>query len=181
MANGTTNFVYTAQDGLFKMAWNDLDAMLINNNEVLLVLKMKSKDLAKLTQNIQLDLFEESEIADSEGNVSPYTVLMLSDVRSSAIGVNESGGLSGFTVHPNPTTNITFVDFTLSTNCKAKICLMDVIGNTLRTLADAPYASGNHRLEFNAETLAKGIYLLKIEITSNGLTTSNMHKIVVSN
>jgi hypothetical protein len=180
LANGSTNFVYTAQDGLFRMAWNDLDAMLINDNENVVVLKLKSKDLTTLSGNIELELFEDSEFADGDGNAATGVVLAISDIRSNAIGVDDPSAAIGLTVHPNPLNQKSVIDFSLSAAGNVKLSLINTLGKNIQTIADARFGSGNHQVELNAENLAQGIYLLKIEITGNGLTTSKMVKIVVS-
>jgi hypothetical protein len=54
-------------------------------------------------------------------------------------------------------------------------------GTFVKDLENNELASGNHKVELDASNLKPGIYLLKIEITSNGQYRSDMIKVVVSN
>ncbi len=60
----------------------------------------------------------------------------------------------------NPTTNI---KFSLPQQSFVKLVVYDILGNEVATLINGNMEAGNHEIDFNATSLASGIYLYKIE------------------
>jgi hypothetical protein len=73
------------------------------------------------------------------------------------------------------------VSFSLESPAMVRISLLNVVGSTVQEVVNGDLAQGNHAISLNASNLKSGVYLLKIEITSNGKSFSEMIKLVVSN
>jgi hypothetical protein len=73
------------------------------------------------------------------------------------------------------------VAFSLEKPGNIRMTLVDLTGNPLMSVASGDFSSGSHKVAIKSSTLKPGMYLLKIEILSNGNISSGMIKIVVSN
>lgn len=65
--------------------------------------------------------------------------------------------------YPNPFNNSTSISFSLTANAKVKLTIYDSLGRQVKRIADNEFESGSHTINFDADGLASGIYLYKIE------------------
>jgi hypothetical protein len=82
------------------------------------------------------------------------------------------GGIGSVTVpnyyalgqnYPNPFNPSTKIKYALPVNGNVKIVIFDVIGREITTLVNEYHTSGIYEVDFNASTLASGIYFYRIE------------------
>ena len=180
LGNGVSGFSWTATNGLFKMAWCDLNPLNINDEEVVVILKMKSKDLSGLTSGIALDIFGDSEFADAAATPNESAIVSVPTINKSLTGIQPGNNLTGLSVYPNPVTGSSVISFSLETPGNVRLSLIDIVGNHVMDIANGAFAAGNHKTGLQASGVKPGIYLLKIENASNGQTYSDMIKLVVS-
>jgi hypothetical protein len=77
--------------------------------------------------------------------------------------------------YPNPFAQNTLIEYTIPETSTVSISIIDIKGVTIsRLLTDQPQAGGTHRVTFESETLAEGVYICTLT-TPNGRKT---HKIV---
>ncbi|MCK5147380.1 T9SS type A sorting domain-containing protein [bacterium] len=69
--------------------------------------------------------------------------------------------------YPNPFNPATTIPFTVDKTRHISIKIYDIRGRLVKTLTDNNYGPGTHRLNFRAENLASGAYLVRLE--SEGL------------
>ncbi|MCX6269460.1 MAG: right-handed parallel beta-helix repeat-containing protein [Bacteroidetes bacterium] len=180
LANGVSGFAWTAVDGLFRMGWCDMNALNIGNDEVVVILKMKARDLSGLSSGISLDLFEECEFADALATPNPGAVVSIPTINTTLTGIESEKGFSGLTVYPNPVTENSMVEFSVENPGKVHISLLNILGAHVMDVATGDFSSGAHKVALRASSVKPGIYLLKIEQTSGGKNLSEMIKLVVS-
>ncbi|MCX6303433.1 MAG: right-handed parallel beta-helix repeat-containing protein [Bacteroidetes bacterium] len=181
LANGTSGFSWTAISGLFRMGWCDMNAINIDDDDVVVILTMKAKDLSGLTTGIALDIFEDCEFADALAVPNDMEVVSIPTINTTLTGINPGNGLTGFSVYPNPVDQNSVIEFSLAQPGKMKISLLNIAGTHVMDVSAGDLPKGNHKVTLNASGLKPGIYLLKIENTSNGQTLTGMIKLVVSN
>lgn len=82
---------------------------------------------------------------------------------------------SSFTLsaYPNPFNSSTTLSFTLSHESDVRLSLVNVLGREVKTIADKPFAAGNHQIILNAENLSTGIYFVRLE-SSFGIRTQKL-------
>ncbi len=101
-------------------------------------------------------------------NYDPQNANYTTDVRE------EHGTLPGeFTLeqnYPNPFNPTTNIRFTLPVASHVKLSVFNMLGQEVATLVDEQLAAGTFTADFNATTLASGIYLYKIQ--ANGFAQS---------
>ncbi len=64
--------------------------------------------------------------------------------------------------YPNPFNAITEIVFSLPRAMNAKLKIYDVTGRLVRTLVDEQFASGEHRVAFDARDVASGVYFYEL-------------------
>jgi len=82
-----------------------------------------------------------------------------------------------FVLYPNPVKNTININYNLPENQKIKIAIYGVHGKELSILKNAIQISGNHTLQFDASSLAEGIYFIKL----NTMKSTNSAKFVKLN
>ena len=64
--------------------------------------------------------------------------------------------------YPNPFTDQTTIEFELETDALARVDVFDLLGRRVSTLVDARLPIGTHAVNWNAEGLASGRYIVRI-------------------
>jgi parallel beta-helix repeat protein len=178
-SGGQTNFFFTAQDGLLRLAWCDLNPMTLQNGSIVVTLKMKSLDLSGMTDPIALELYEFSEFADEYANVAPNVTLEIPEIELLTTGVSSHAQFGGLTVRPNPVRDYAFIEFSMDNESEVSFTLYDMMGSVVKSLGTTSYAQGKHQVELKASDLKQGVYMLKRESINS--EQSEMIKVVVSN
>jgi hypothetical protein len=180
LANGSANIVYNAENGLFRMAWCDLNPLVVNTEESLVVLHMKAKDLSGLTGSILLTLFDNCEIADPMAYPIEGITISIPEIQYLATGINDLTGNNSITVHPNPFSGSTFVTLTLANEGRVKLSLYDMTGTLISNIAETDLPAGSRQFVISAEGLTPGIYMLKTVMNISGQDYTEIVKVVVS-
>ena len=181
LSNGVSGFSWTANNGLFVMGWCDLNSLNINDDDVVVLLRMKAKDLSGLTTGIALDIYEDCEFADDNTTPNEWEVVSIPTINTTLTGIRPIGALTELSVYPIPVTQKSAVDFTLGQPGIVKLSLLNIIGTPVMEIACGEFSQGHHKVSINASTIKAGVYLLKIENINNGQTNSDVIKLVVSN
>lgn len=98
---------------------------------------------------------------------------------SNAVGINafESGQaavqLSG---SPNPFNGNTTLNFNIAKNSKVEITISDIVGNIVAVLADTEMLAGNHSINWDASSLANGIYFCTLKSGNEVITKKLISK-----
>lgn len=72
--------------------------------------------------------------------------------------------------YPNPFNPTTTIRFTVRSGGNVNIAVYDVLGRQVAQLVDRPFAAGEHRVSFDAESLPSGQYLLRM-VTGGQVST----------
>jgi hypothetical protein len=75
---------------------------------------------------------------------------------------------------PNPFNGTTKLYLTLPRAGRARIALYDLLGNQLREIANDSMSGGEHRYVLDAESLASGVYLVKMQFETINMTAKIM-------
>jgi hypothetical protein len=77
--------------------------------------------------------------------------------------INSLGEFSIQAPYPNPFNNETTLSFTLPEITQVSLMVYDIRGRLVSVIAQGEYSAGAHRVIFNAEKLASGIYFIRME------------------
>jgi len=180
LVNGVTGFSWTAADGLFRMAWCDLNPLDIIDEHVVVLLQMRSKDLSELKKGIGLEIYEYSEFANASAIPYEESVISVPVINTRLTDVGTERNLLSLMVCPNPVNESSVVSFSLEKAGNMRLVLMDLPGNTVKEVAAGNFASGDHKIALPTATLKNGVYLLKLENSDGSESTFGMVKIIVS-
>jgi hypothetical protein len=65
--------------------------------------------------------------------------------------------------YPNPFNNSTVIEFSIPEEAAVKIDIFDVMGKKIETIFEKTIIAGKHRVTWNAEDVASGIYFYRIK------------------
>ncbi|MFH1194452.1 MAG: T9SS type A sorting domain-containing protein [bacterium] len=68
--------------------------------------------------------------------------------------------------YPNPFNPSTTIKFSLPVQSRVTLKLYDILGNEIKTLAEGFHIAGRHRVEFNSDGLASGVYIYRLTAVS---------------
>jgi hypothetical protein len=85
-------------------------------------------------------------------------------------GIDEIESLSSFNVYPNPFSNTTNVEFSLTQPEKISIDVYNLLGEKVTSVAEATYGIGSHTATINADNLSQGVYYMTAIIGGQKLT-----------
>jgi len=76
---------------------------------------------------------------------------------------------------PNPLSEATVISFDLPSASNVSLCVFDVLGRRVATLAEGPLSPGHHTLDWSlsqhaGHDLRDGIYLARLRIGESGTT-----------
>jgi hypothetical protein len=99
-------------------------------------------------------------------DVADRTVINASEASLKALGINETAGAPYIdALYPNPTSGLTVATFTLKKAGQVTANVMDMTGRQVQKVGtQGLYGMGTHTLQFDASTLAKGIYFLNVNV-----------------
>ncbi|HZV13066.1 MAG TPA: YCF48-related protein [Candidatus Kapabacteria bacterium] len=112
-------------------------------------------------------------------SVVPYSgyIIFVSDAFSSPDSIKVTGGgLSGVKEnadivpgsygleqnYPNPFDPVTKISFSIARESQVKLCVYNVLGEMVATLADEKMAAGSYTANFDASALPNGVYFYKL-------------------
>ncbi len=72
--------------------------------------------------------------------------------------------------YPNPFNPTTTISFALPSPAKVTLKIYNVLGQTVETLIDEPMAAGVHQVNFDASSMASGMYFYNIKTDDNSET-----------
>ena len=74
--------------------------------------------------------------------------------------------------YPNPFNPSTVITYTLPKSGNVKLEIYNIMGQRISTLVDEFEHSGIHKLQFDAQNIASGVYFYRIQINSTTITKS---------
>ncbi|MCB2198120.1 T9SS type A sorting domain-containing protein [bacterium] len=88
----------------------------------------------------------------------------------------QPGGFEIEHAWPNPFNATLSVRFSLDRTSKVRLAVFDVLGREVAELSNHTYSGGRHTLSFDAQSLASGVYFLRLE---NGFGENSMLKVAL--
>jgi len=116
------------------------------------------------------------------GNVYPnsdgvYSIVSLSE---SLTGTGNTVSLSNLmSVYPNPFSKVTTIEFNLTSISKVKLLVYNAIGEQVAIISDKEWGTGKHELLFDASILPQGLYNLRMDVSNNATTLTQLKRIVI--
>ena len=178
MQSGINGAYFNITDTSFRMAWSDINPISVQAGDTIIILKMNSLDISSLSNTIRIELDDLSEFADSNAIVIEAVMLEISEIEFLVPDPGDSIFGNYVALYPNPFDDFTTVYFTLKMESQVKITLFNTAGMTMNFLEETTYPEGTHEYRINGLFLAKGIYMLKFEISNAETSGAKMFKLL---
>ncbi len=95
----------------------------------------------------------------------------LSVVNPATVGIIEQKEFTeSLKNYPNPFSRSTTISYSLQQNSNIEVRLLDLLGNRVQLIESGNKTSGSHNIDFDASSIASGIYLLQLKTDSNTIT-----------
>jgi PKD repeat protein len=97
---------------------------------------------------------------------APVTVTVV----NTATGINEAAVYTSLENYPNPFSGSTTVSYSISTDAVVELIVTDLLGNTVARIENSRRSAGAYSAVWNAENVAAGMYLLRMNVNDQGTT-----------
>lgn len=81
--------------------------------------------------------------------------------------------------YPNPFNPVTNIEFALPNTGNVKLVVYDMNGKEVAVLVDGNYSAGSYKVDFDASSLASGVYFYSIYATGEGHKFTKTLKLVL--
>ena len=82
--------------------------------------------------------------------------------------------LNEFSIYPNPAKSSTNISFEVENDCKVEVKAFDLTGKLLDIPFSSDLSSGYHNLIWNTSKLEKGIYVIKLFVNNNYVSSNRL-------
>jgi Secretion system C-terminal sorting domain/Ig-like domain CHU_C associated len=123
---------------------------------------------------IAMDNYYYRCIVDGTCSPSDTSTNAILEVQSTA-GIN-SYAINGINVYPNPVENTLIIEIDSKIEDNANLSIYDIIGNAILEYPDISITIGVNRIPVDVQTLAKGVYYLRVLIGQEQLQYSIIKK-----
>jgi hypothetical protein len=171
-------YTWNISDSLLRLVWSDISPIIFDEDDTILVLKMRTLDISGLTETIRLRLKENTEFADPSANVIEDVILEVPEIQY--LRPDTIDTVTGYYVriYPNPFRNSTTLYFGLEEESQVRVSLVNPDGMLILDKGEKYYAEGDHQLRIDSLDLAVGVFFLKFEIRNSKGKKEELFKIM---
>ena len=172
------NLMFTAAGNELRIAWSELEPMMLQSGEALITLHMKASQSLG-SEAMTLSLNGESELADGIGQVIPDVTLTAPVFKTSHTGVTENDALAMVSVYPNPAQLQITVEYQLTQASLVSVEILNVYSQILRHYKASSDAVGKHSQVIDISDVAEGVYIVKVKYQQVGKDYAKILKLVI--
>ncbi len=175
------SILFSDQNGQIRVAWSQIEPLILNRGDVLVTLKFKLSEAAPLGIPIILNIDNESELADGWGEpLSNAMLLIPTIIPVKSTGAEEMNDLlTRVLVYPNPATNKVSFEFDLTMDSDIVVELYNVVGELIGSINFNGLTIGKNKKILDVSEYLNGIYTLKTIVKSRS-TSIVYHKLIIS-
>lgn len=164
MATELGHFLYHANEGRLGISWYDISPLLLDNDAMLLNIRVTTRDLSMLDEPIVFGLEACSELADGQGIAINDAIIAMPSVITETLSVDDTAAESTFAVavYPNPMNDKAKVTYCLPTEGSVTLTVYNTMGNVMETLVNGRQDAGLHQVELDSSQWASGVYYCRL-------------------
>jgi uncharacterized repeat protein (TIGR01451 family) len=163
---GYSDHNYTAnitESGVLKFTFNNINLDWQANNDI------NSRALVAYSIKLKSNLIPGTKIKNSAAIYFDYNAPVITNTTVNTIqiaaGVNEkANSTSDVTVYPNPFSSITTIAYSVKQDATVELNVINLLGQQIALIDGGNKTSGNHSIQWNAENIAPGIYVLVLKV-----------------
>ncbi|MCD4745143.1 MAG: T9SS type A sorting domain-containing protein, partial [Bacteroidales bacterium] len=182
LLNTNGNVIFTSENGLFRIAYADMNAVNYAAGDEMLTINCMARDLTSMQEPILIELYEASEFANPMAQVIENVTLSAPELTTLTLGINNFGdeGLWLSENYPNPFRNTTTIRYQIPANGNVSLKVYNLTGTMVKELVNNQQLKGEHTVEFNCKGIEPGIYFYKLEFSNSENHTSLINKMSVT-
>ena len=146
------------------ISWYDISPLLLDNDAMLLNIRVTTRDLSMLDEPIVFGLEACSELADGQGIAINDAIIAMPSVITETLSVDDTAAESTFAVavYPNPMNDKAKVTYCLPTEGSVTLTVYNTWGNVMETLVNGRQDAGLHQVELDSSQWASGVYYCRL-------------------
>ncbi len=182
LADGSASLIFNVNNGIISMAWANLNPLLFDEDEILLTLKIETKDLTGLTGSITFGLEAISEMANSNAEVIQDVILTSPLLEYGFTLIDEGLDINNLSVfnYPEPFNLNTTIEYTLPHDGSVILQVFNSHGRLEHVLIDEFQNAGKYKINFNRNKLQAGLYFYKLKWTTKEYERTVVGKMLIS-
>jgi hypothetical protein len=161
---------YTINGRVLNLAWVALDGPMLNADEPLMYLDLKTSQVSGAMRFVLGDVFE---VADQDGSVIPDARLGVPELVTSATPLLWARN------YPNPFSDVTTVEYFIPVDGKVSIEVFNLLGERLFSVLDEHQPAGEHSTEIRAFGLPTGSYYYQLRLDDGTTILTHKEKLIV--
>ncbi|MHC1708717.1 MAG: hypothetical protein AB9842_14510 [Bacteroidales bacterium] len=170
------DMIYSVEGNLIKLAWFNITPVSIDQGEPLVTLAFRATD-RPLDGSLDITAEFASEVADKQGipieNLEIGLPVLVSDHQPIDFSLGQN--------YPNPFRANTEITYYLPQDAVINLNLFNSTGQLIRNLENGFRQAGFHKVIFDADNLAPGIYPYRMEIKNFETDLRLFHIMTISN
>jgi hypothetical protein len=167
--------VSNVSNGNVKIAWANVNPMVLAENGVVFTLKVKALGEVSATEP-QFTIGLISEFADASAKVIEPVTLKASGITTGPAPADYFLSAN----RPNPFSELTTITYTLPETGKVRLSVLDMLGQEIAVIVESTQTAGTYDVEFRPAGLATGVYLYKITVDGESRDYISTQRMVIS-
>jgi parallel beta-helix repeat protein len=157
------SLVFSATEGKLTAVWFSLNPVVLAENDVLINIKVHTRDLSNIDEPVAFTLEAYSELADGSANVIEDVVIAMPAIITETLGMSDNATESvRLSVYPNPVKDVCTMTYELAEAGHVTVSIYNMMGVKVMDVADFRQESGQHEMRLSTESLAAGMYSCRI-------------------
>ena len=164
MAATGESLLFTANEGLLTIVWFSLEPLALAENDGLINIMVRTKDLSSIDEPVTFSLNAYSELADGNAQVLEGVVIAMPDIVTETMGMGENTTANGvaLSLYPNPAKNVCTMAYQLPEAGRVTVSVYNMMGVKVMDAAEFHQEAGRHELRLPTASLAAGMYSCRI-------------------
>ena len=157
------SLLFAATDGKLSTAWYSLVPAVLNENDVLINIKVQTKDLSNIDEPVAFSMGAYSELADGTAQVIDDVVIAMPEIVTATMGMsdNTTDGVH-LSTYPNPAKDVCTLVYQLPEVGRVTVSVYNLMGEKVMDAANFRQEEGQHEIRLNTSALAAGMYCCRI-------------------
>jgi hypothetical protein len=163
LATTGESLLFAANEGELKTVWYSLEPMALAEDDDLIIIKVRTKDLSNIDEPLSFSLEAYSELADGSANVLENVVIAMPELVTLTLGVDDqTTDDMRLSVYPNPAMDVCRLSYQLAEAGRMTVAVYNILGVKVMDAADFRQEEGRHELQLTTSQLATGVYNCRV-------------------
>jgi len=157
------SLIFSANEGALTTVWFSLEPIDLAENDELILIKVRTRDLNNIDEPVVFSLNAYSEMADGSAQVLDDVVIAMPAIVTATLGLNNNTiDVANMTVYPNPAKDVCRLSYQLAEAGHVTVTVYNMMGVKVMDAANCRQAEGKHEVRLNTSDLAAGTYCCRI-------------------